>query len=260
MSRPPFWDHANVTGRGNARGRIFLNDEDRRRFVELLGEIEARCGLEVHCYVLMSNHYQLLLRMKRESGLSAGMQWLGVSYTVWFNRRHRRRGHLFEGRFKAILVEFESWGAEVSRYIHLNPVRIRRYGLDKESRAAERAGLGEQTTPEIINERLKALRVYPWSSYPNHVRGKPPSWLHIEAVLSRFCRGTQGRSAYRRYVEEAIRSGLAESPLEEVKAGFVLGARSFSKRFENESGAMSENNPASRQSGSRCASKTLSGP
>ena len=163
----------------------------------LLGEIEARFGLEVHCYVLMSNHYYLLLRMRRESGLSAGMQWLGVSYAVWFNRRHRRKGHLFEGRFKAILVEFESWGAALSRYIHLNPVRIRRYGLDKKSRAAERVGLGQQARPEAVSERLKALRGYPWSSYPNHRRGETPRWLHIEAVLSRFGRGTRGRNAYR---------------------------------------------------------------
>jgi len=82
----------------------------------------------------LSNHYYLLLRMKTESGLSAGMQWLGVSYTVWFNRRHRRSGHLFEGRFKAILVEFDAWGAELSRYLHPNPVRTgsmdwRRRGL-----------------------------------------------------------------------------------------------------------------------------------
>ena len=87
-----YWFH--VTGRGNARGRLFLQEEDRRRFVGLLSQLEARYGLGVHCYVLMSNHYHLLLRMKTESGLSAGMQWLGVSYTVWFNRRHRRSGHL----------------------------------------------------------------------------------------------------------------------------------------------------------------------
>ena len=152
-----------------------------------------------------------------------------VSYTVWFNRRHRRSGHLFQGRFKAILVEFESWGIELSRYIHLNPVRILRYGLDKKSRTAERLGFGEPATPELINERLKALGGYPWSSYPNHVRGKTPSWLHVEAVLSRFGRATSGRNAYRRYVEEAIRSGLAQSPWEKVKAGFVLGGAEFLK-------------------------------
>jgi putative transposase len=216
-----------VTGRGNARGKIFINDADRRRFLELLSEMEARYGLEIHCYVLMSNQYHLLLRMKSQSGLSAGMQWLGVSYTVWFNRRHQRSGHLFQGRFRAILVEFESWGAELSRYIHLYPLRTRQHGLDKKSRAAERAGLGEQATPVGVNERLRALRDYPWSSYSRYVRGKIPSWLHLEAVLSRFGGTARGRNAYRRYVEEAIRSGLEGSPLAQVKAGFVLGGEEF---------------------------------
>lgn len=220
-----YWFH--VTGRGNARGKLFLEEGDRRRFVELLREVEARYGLEVHGYVLMSNHYHLLLRMKREKGLSAGMQWLGVSYTVWFNRRHRRSGHLLEGRFKAILVEFDARGAELSRYLHLNPVRIRRYGLDKKARAAERVGWSEQATAEMVKERLAALSSYPWSSYPSYVRGKGPSWLHREAVLSRFGPGARARAFYRRYVEEAIRSGHEESPLEEVKAGFILGGEEF---------------------------------
>jgi putative transposase len=123
-----------VTGRGYARGKLLLDEGDRRRFVGVLSEVEPRYGLEVHAYVLMANHYHLVLRMKRESGLSAGMQWLGVSYTVWFNRRHRRSGHLFEGRFKAILIEFDPRGADLSRYVNLNPVRIRRYGLDKKRR------------------------------------------------------------------------------------------------------------------------------
>jgi putative transposase len=227
LEGPGYWFH--VTGRGNARGRIFLNDADRRRFLELLGEIEARYGLEIHCYSLMSNHYHLLVRMRNPSGLSAGLRWLGVSYTVWFNRRHRRSGHLFQGRFKAILVEFESWGSQLSRYIHLNSVRTRQHGLDKKSRTAQRAGLGKRPTPEMVNERLKALRGYTWSSYSNYVGGKTPRWLHIETVLSRFGGSRRGRNAYRRYVEEAIRSDLEESPLAEVKAGFVLGGEEFLK-------------------------------
>ncbi len=225
LEGPGYWFH--VTGRGNACGKLFLDESDRRRFVELLSEVESRYGLEVHGYVLMTNHYHLLFRMKKESGLSAGMQWLGVSYTVWFNRRHRRSGHLLEGRFKAILVEFDARGAELSRYLHLNPVRIRRYGLDKKARAAERVGWSEEATAEMVRERLKALSTYSWSSYRSYLQGKAPSWLHREAVLSRFGHGARARALYRRYVEEAIRSGHQESPLEEVKAGFVLGGEEF---------------------------------
>jgi hypothetical protein len=81
----------------------------------------------------------------------------------------------------------------------------------------------------MVNERLKALRGYTWSSYSNYVGGKTPRWLHIETVLSRFGGSRRGRNAYRRYVEEAIRSDLEESPLAEVKAGFVLGGEEFLK-------------------------------
>ena len=229
LEGPGYWFH--VTGRGNARGKLFVGEEDRRRFVNLLSALEARYGLEVHAYVLMINHYHLLLRMRKESGLSAGLQWLNVSYTVWFNRRHQRSGHLFEGRFKAILVEFDARGVELSRYVHLNPVRTRRYGLDKKARAAQRVGWGRPATAEAVRERVKALSSHRWSSYPHYLRGKGPDWLHCEEVLSRFGRGVRARGLYRRYVEEAIRSGHEESPLEAVRAGFVLGGEQFLEKI-----------------------------
>jgi len=231
------WYH--VTGRGNERKAVFRDEADRDRFVELLGRIEARYGVEVHGYVLMDNHYHLLLRLKGESGLSAAMQWLLVSYTVWFNRRHRRAGHLFQGRFKAILVEFDQWGASLSRYIHLNPVRVRKYGLDKMTRAAQRNGLGDAPTRDMVRERLKALRTYRWSSYRQYVgSAKPMQWLHTETVLPRFGRNRQA-SAYRQFVEESIRAGRDESPWEELKAGFVLG----SGEFVEKSGKLLKGNP-----------------
>jgi putative transposase len=87
---PGGWYH--VTARGNERKDIFRSDRDREHFLEVLAELEGRFGLEVHAYVLMGNHYHLLLRMRGERGLSAGMHFLGVSYSVWFNRRHRRSG------------------------------------------------------------------------------------------------------------------------------------------------------------------------
>ena len=94
----------------------------------------------VHAYVLMNNHYHLLMETPR-ANLSQTMQWLNVSYSVWFNRRHRRVGHLFQGRFKAILVEPEVWGLELSRYVHLNPVRLGELGLGKESRRSSGCSL-----------------------------------------------------------------------------------------------------------------------
>jgi REP element-mobilizing transposase RayT len=217
-----------VSGRGNERKAVFRDDEDRNRFVNLLGGLEARYGVEVHGYVLMGNHYHLLLRLRGESGLSAAMHWLIVSYTVWFNRRHRRSGHLFQGRFKAILVGFDEWGAALSRYVHLNPVRVRKHGLDKRARAADQQGLGEAPTKEAIRARLKVLAAYRWSSYRDYAGSSPgPAWLHTDEMLSRF---HGSRNAYRQYVEEAIRADLRESPWEELKAGFILGGEELLER------------------------------
>lgn len=213
-----------MTARGNERRDIFRGDKDREHFLGLVGELEERFGLEVHAYVLMSNHYHLLVRMARESGLSVGMQWLGVSYSVWFNRWHRRSGHLFQGRFKAVVVDFPEWGTSLSRYIHLNPVRTRKHGLDKAARAAERAGLGEKTTKDVITERLRELDGYRWSSFRAYCgKEKVLPWLRREEVLAGFGRGASRRREYRKYVEEAVREGIEESPWESLIGGLVLG-------------------------------------
>ena len=127
MARPLRIDQAggwyHLTSRGNERGRIFRDDRDRAHFQELLGELVARFRWRIHSHVLMDNHYHLEAETP-ETNLSAGMHWLQVSYSVWFNRRHHRVGHLFQGRFKAIVVDPETWGVALSHYIHLNPVRL----------------------------------------------------------------------------------------------------------------------------------------
>ena len=95
----------------------------------------------MHGYVLMDNHYHLMVETL-EANLSRGMQWLNISYSVWFNRCHQRAGHLFEGRYKAIVVDRLGWGLEVSRYVHLNPVRVEKLGLGKGQRQRDRQGVG----------------------------------------------------------------------------------------------------------------------
>src|SRR5713226_9346510 len=89
-----------VTARGNERRAIYRNDRDRFHFMEVLAELPERYGVRVHAYALMDNHFHLLLETP-EANLSRAMQWFNVSYCVWFNRRHQRAGHLFQGRFKA---------------------------------------------------------------------------------------------------------------------------------------------------------------
>ncbi|MSR64594.1 MAG: hypothetical protein EXS18_02305, partial [Verrucomicrobiae bacterium] len=113
-----------VMARGNERQTIFRSAQDRALFLETLGESVAQFGLLVHVDCLMPNHYHLVVATPR-GNLSRAIGWLQVTYTVRFNRRHRRSGHLFQGRFKAQLVDGEEYGRELVRYVHLNPVRPR---------------------------------------------------------------------------------------------------------------------------------------
>lgn len=223
------WYH--VTMRGNERRAIFRGDEDRIRLLKLLGESSARFGWRVHAYAFMPNHYHLMVETPT-GGLSRAMQWLNVSYTVWFNRRHRRAGHLFQGRFKAVVVEAERWGAELSRYVHLNPVRVARLGLGKGERALRRAGPTEGASRELIAQRRETLRRFRWSSYRAYIGlEQGPPWLVVSDVRA-LLGGARGKAAqtYRAYVEEALREGLAESPLEKVEAQLVLGGAELLRR------------------------------
>ena len=126
-----------VTSRGNARQRVFRDDEDRETFLATLAWVVARFRWRCHAYCLMDNHIHLLIDTPQPN-LSRGMRQLNGVYTQRFNRRHRRVGHLFQGRFQAILVEKEGYLLELARYIVLNPVRAK---------------------------MVKTPERYPWSSY-----------------------------------------------------------------------------------------------
>jgi len=223
------WYH--VTSRGNERKPIFRDDRDRFHFLELLGESTERFHLRLHAYVLMPNHYHLVVETP-EANLSRATQWLNVSYSVWFNRRHQRVGHLMQGRFKAIVVDRDRWALELSRYVHLNPVRVQAMGLDKRSQQLQRAGLGDQAEPQLVRERVAALRAYRWSSYRAYVGLAPcRSWLTRETVLGLLGAGPmeERMHRYRHDVEKAIRAGVAETPWEQLVGGVVLGSTRFMK-------------------------------
>jgi len=113
---------------------------------------------------LMNNHYHLLVETS-QANLSRAMQWVNVSYSVWVNRRHRRMGHLFQGRFKAIILDRDESALELSRYVHLNPVRLARLGLDKAGQQRSRAGLRGKPDAVAVARRIAELRRYRWSSY-----------------------------------------------------------------------------------------------
>jgi REP-associated tyrosine transposase len=109
-----------VTSRGNERKAIFRDDTDRKTFLGLVERAAEEFHLRLHGYVLMNNHYHLLLET-RKGGLNRALRFLNGVYSQAFNRRHHRIGHLFQGRYKAILVDKESYLLELSRYLHLNP-------------------------------------------------------------------------------------------------------------------------------------------
>jgi REP element-mobilizing transposase RayT len=158
------WYH--VTSRGTDRRQVYDDTRCYEHFLELLEEMVGRFGLILHAYVLMKNHYHLLLEAP-ERNVSRAMKWLNGSYSMWYNCRNGRVGPLWQGRFNSKWVDGDgSWALEASRYLHLNPVRTSRMGLGKRQAAAERKGIALPPSREDVDQRLKRLRTFPWSSYP----------------------------------------------------------------------------------------------
>ena len=220
------WYH--VTARGNERRPIYRDNRDRRHFCALLAETVARFQVRLHAFVLMDNHYHLLVELTQPN-LSRAMQWLNVSYSVWFHRRHGRSGHLFQGRFKSVAVDREAWGLGLSRYIHLNPVRLGKLGLSKTEQRRVRAGVAGRPDAAVVQERIRLLRRHRWSSYRAFIGlGKRPAWLTCDEVLGLGGgEAEERRGRYRDYVETAVREGLVQSPWEELKEQVVLGSQEF---------------------------------
>jgi REP element-mobilizing transposase RayT len=226
IERVEGWYH--ITTRGNERRAIYRDDRDRQHFCALLEETVSRFGVVLHAFVLMDNHYHLLLEL-REPNLSRAMQWLNVSYSVWFNRRRRRSGHLFQGRYRAVIVDAAEWGLSLSRYLHLNPVRVASLGLGKREQQQMHMGAGNPPEASIVRERITRLRAYRWSSYRAYAElAEAPAWLDCGSVLRLGGGGEDGaRRRYRAYVENALRAGLDESPWEGLKEQVVLGGSVF---------------------------------
>jgi len=139
-----------ITSRGNRRQQIFDDDQDRERFLAFLGEASARYGFLISTYVLMTNHFHLVLKTT-EANLSRGMKWLNGSYAAWYNRRHGKVGHLFGERFKGIHVQTEEYMRRLARYVILNPVRAGMVDAPQEYRwSSYRATAGLEAAPEWL--------------------------------------------------------------------------------------------------------------
>jgi hypothetical protein len=175
------------------------------------------------------NHYHLQVETP-EANLSRAMQRLNVSYAVWFNRKYRRVGPLFAGRFRAVITDREKWVAEVNRYIQLNPVRTAAFGLGKRDAAFSKGGNSAGAEREKVRERLRHLRNYRWSSTRAYLAVEAaPSWLTVDVVRAQFGGRTkkdQSR-AYRQALEEAIVEAVKESPWEKAVGGLILGGKQF---------------------------------
>ena len=200
-----------VTARGNERRSIFRDADDHLQFLTALEQCAQQQGLRVHGYCLMPNHYHLLVETPR-ANLSRAIGWLQTAYSIRFNQRHRRSGHLFQGRFKAHLVEADTYAMTLLRYIHLNPVRPR----NKSAR--------------VPTERREALAQYRWSSHQSYLGSvTPPDWLCVD-WLSFFGRTRpDAQREYQRFIDEAFEQAL-ESPWSNLRAGLVLGSDALFER------------------------------
>ena len=188
-----------ATNRGNAGENIVRSDEDRLAFVDLLGQAVRRYGWVVTTYTLLDNHFHLVLETP-DPTLSRGMQWFQAKYAQRFNRRHKRTGHLFQGRFKAFLVDKETYLLEVLRYVALNPVRA---------------------------HMVKRPEEYRWGSY-RAIAGleHAPPWLAVDHVLHQFAPDpTIARAYYCAFVTEKI--GDPHSPWEGLIGRLYLGSDSW---------------------------------
>ncbi len=219
--------------RGNERRDIFRDDRDRRHFLEVLAELPERFGTLIHAWVLMDNHYHLLVETP-EANLGRACQWLNVSYSVWFNRRHDRSGHLFQGRFKSVLVE-PGRSLEVARYVHLNPVRVAGLGLGKFDRARQRTPGARDPGDPMVRRRLECLWGYRWSSYRGLAGLAPRMEWTSERLLS-DSRGSSGeadgRRAFRDYHEAPLREGRLEPVWDRLVGGAILGSTTFVESFK----------------------------
>lgn len=187
-----------VTSRGNARNPIFLDDTDRFHFLDFLGSAVQRCNWLCHAYCLMGNHYHLLIETPN-ANLSKGMHLLNGNHTNRFNKRHETVGHIFQGRYKAILVSRDSHLLELCRYIVLNPLR---------------AGMVSDAAD------------YRWSSYRGTLgQAHPPPWLSTSWILNQFgAERNQSRERYRQFV---IAGHNQTSIWADVQGDLLMGSKEF---------------------------------
>lgn len=227
---PGAWYH--VTCRGNEKKAIFGDDTDRITFLDILATSLELFHAELHAYVLMDNHFHLVLTT-HEANLNRLMHRFNTSYTVYYNHRHGRSGHLYQGRYKAILIDADSYLLELSRYVHLNTVRTKKYS---------------RVTTEA---KKKIMERYRWSSYGGYIHPKERQpFVTYGKILSLF--GDNDIHDASQYYEGFVLSGIADDMnityWQDLKGQAVLGSKTFvekvlktiSSKRQGETKALSE--------------------
>jgi putative transposase len=188
-----------VTARGNERKKIFNSSRDYNKFLEYVSDAREKHRFLLHAYVLMGNHYHLIIETP-EANLSRAMHHINSSYTTYTNIKRKRSGHLFQGRFKAILIDKDAYLLELSRYVHLNPVRAK-----------------------MVDDPL----AYRHSSYRDYIHGNVSNLTHTGSILEMMsAKVNAAREKYRNFVEAAL-GDESESPLKKVYGGMILGNEVF---------------------------------
>ena len=212
--------------RGNGRQLLFHRQDDYQRMLDGLVKTIERTGWQVFAFVWMPNHIHLFFRTLKPN-LSKGMQYLLSGYANWYAKRHQRMGHLFQGRFKGELIEDESYFWNVSRYVHLNPVRGKR-------------------------PLVQHPRDWPWGSYPGYAREKARhDWMAYKPVWDAWASGhggTDPKRAYRRFVEAGL-NDPPTNPLQAAWEGWLLGSEAFLKEIKRAFSGVSQPDqvPAARR-------------
>lgn len=209
-----------VTCRGNERRRIFLDDDDRYRFLRLLAESLGVYDVVLYAYVMMDNHFHLVVQTPR-ANLSEFMRRFNICYTGWFNYHHATCGHVYQGRYKALLIDADAYLLELSRYVHLNPVRAGKYGALNN------------------HEQMQHVERYKWSSLPGYLdKQKAVDIVAYDMILSMV--GSQ--RGYRRFLLDGLRSGIKD-PFRNVQYRTVLGDDDFVSRVTQESISLGKGSP-----------------
>ncbi len=198
-----------VTCRGIERRKIYMDDKDRFKFLALLSESLENYQVLLHSFILMSNHFHLLIQT-RKANCSEFMRHFNICYTGWFNWRHDRCGNLYQGRYKAYLVDIESYLLEVSRYLHLNCVRTRRV------RSSE------------YRDRWRCAKDYKWSSLAGYVSVRQSiSLVNYDLILPMV----GSRRAYRDFMLDGLKHDMVD-PFKKVRNGIILGDDDFAEEVK----------------------------